>query len=146
MVSQSSSVPIVNASGSQQQGLSLTRCVNTSPVGVKGSTAWQRAACLTWWNLQDHPLARANKARSLPADPKMLFRTLQRARGHHASTCVQTGVRKCPALTKARGSTAAGSSNWMQLGHFSMFGDIKKELEETSVKHQNRRSSHLLAA
>lgn len=27
-----------------------------------------------------------------------------------------------------------------------MFGDIKKELEETSVKHQNRCSSHLLAA
>lgn len=44
---------------------------------------------------------------SLPADPKMLFRTLQRARGHHASTCVQTGVRKCPALTKAPGSNCS---------------------------------------
>lgn len=32
------------------------------PVGVNGSTTWQRAACLTWWNLQDHPLVRANKA------------------------------------------------------------------------------------
>lgn len=38
------------------------------PVGVNGSTTWQRAACLTWWNLQDHPLVRANKARDLPAD------------------------------------------------------------------------------
>lgn len=51
--------------------------------------------------------------------PEVPYRTLRRARGHRASTCVQTLARKCPALTKARGSTAAGSSNWMQLGHFS---------------------------
>lgn len=45
------------------------------PVGVNGSTTWQRAACLTWWNLQDHPLVRANKARDLPAH-RDVFSTL----------------------------------------------------------------------
>lgn len=77
----------------------------------------------------------------------MFFHPLQRARGHHAPTCFQTLVRKCLCtLTKARGSTSTGSSNWMQLGRFSMFGEVKKELKETSVKHQNGCSSHLLAA
>lgn len=125
------------------EGLSATRVQPHTlcqylPVGVNGSTTWQRAACLTWWNLQDHPLVRANKARDLPALRDVF---------PHASTCFQTLVRKCPCtLTKARGSTSTGSGNWMQLGPFSMFGEVKKELEETSVKHQNGCSSHLLAA
>lgn len=145
--SQSSSVPFVNVSGSQRRAFSRARCVNTSPVCVNGSTTWQRAACLTWWNLQDHPLLRANKAQKEPADSDAVPRAAARSLASFP-TCFQTPVRKCLSTLKA--TRRARSSNWRQLGHFFSHLSHVWKCEEGTLRDiceaSGRTFSHLLAA
>lgn len=97
-------------------------------VCVNGSMAWQRATCLTWWDLQDHPLARANRARPQPGR-EAPFSALQRACGHRFSTCFQALVRNCPCtLTERWDDIMARASNWMQSeGVTSYFTGAGKE-------------------
>lgn len=145
--SQSSSVPFVNVSGSQRRAFSRARCVNTSPVCVNGSTTWQRAACLTWWNLQDHPLLRANKAQKEPAHSEAVPRAAARSLASFP-TCSQTPVRKCLSTLKA--TRRARSSNWRQLGHFFSHLSHVWKCEEGTLRDiceaSGRTFSHLLAA
>lgn len=150
MRSQCSSVPIVNVSGPWRGVFSRARCVNTSScVCVNGSMTWQRATCLTWCDLQDHPLARTNTAQSRPEREKSFYARRQTC-GHRFSTCSQTPVRKrLYALTPRRHGVQARPSNWRQSGHFPLLHVWEKRKTPNFSTHLNAAgqcSSHLLAA
>lgn len=68
----------------------------------------------------------------LACGPEMLYRTVQRARGHRASTCVQTLARKCPALTKAPGQHR---SRAQQLDAIRAFFPCLETLRKNSRRH-----------
>lgn len=113
--------------------VSAVHTVSIPPhVCVNGSMTWQRATCLTWCDLQDHPLARTNTAQSQPGREKPFY-ALRQACGHHFSTCFQTLVRKrLHALTQRRHDVKARPSNWRQSGHFPLL-HVWKRVEHTTL-------------
>ena len=113
-------------------------------VCVNGSMTWQRATCLTWWDLQDHPPARTNtSAASAWRRKGRSFHTLPQARGQRFSTCFQTPVRKrlCAfdrtlrmALRRGR-ATGCNQTGWLHISQVQKEKDVFPCLGKRKTQH-----------